>query len=202
MSGNMDQGPRGETGDTGATGGAGLTGATGARGARGHDGLAGQAGRDGVQGVDGHDGAGYTTEQISHVLKQLRLLLLSFAVAAAVILGYLYETGRHDRSQSHQAQALIVKSQREGCRIGASIYVHYVNQSRAQITGDLAVAADPRQPPRTRTARHRQATIEAQNVRFFDGIIDASFARQFDSPIDQRAVAGNGVSCAKVYPNP
>jgi hypothetical protein len=80
--------------------------------------------------------------------------------------------------------------------------VHYVNQSRAQIIGDLAVAADPRQPPRTQIARRHQAMIEERNVKFFDGIIDSATWRQFDSPVDRAAVARNGVSCNTVYPRP
>jgi hypothetical protein len=197
MSGNVDQGPRGETGDTGATGGTGRTGATGARGIRGHD------GSDGEKGQQGPAGEGvYSPGQIAKVVQQFRRLVVSFAVTALIVLAYLIIKGVQVQNQNRSAQSIIVSSQRDGCRIGAQIYVHYVNQSRAQITGDLAVAADPRQPPRTRVARTKQAVIEERNVKFFDNIIDSSTAHQFDSPIDQKAVGSNGVSCNKVYPLP
>jgi hypothetical protein len=129
-----------------------------------------------------------------------RLTIVLFMVTTTMIgfLGWQVQ-GSSKKSASDIANHAVVQSQLQGCNTGASIYARYINQTRAQSIGDKAVGSDPRQPPRTRIARLKQARVEDANVGYFLTILDSGHAHLLTDPKDRFIVAHNGVSCAKIF---
>lgn len=89
---------------------------------------------------------------------------------------------------------------RAGCLRSGQRNVKYVDATRADVVGNLAVADDPRQPPRTRHARRHEAAVEAITIAFYDRSTDASLFRVARYQVDRDAILAGGFSCAKAYP--
>jgi alcohol dehydrogenase class IV len=139
-----------------------------------------------------------TVEATSESNRRLTIVLFMVTTTMIAFLGWqVQDTSK--KSANDLVNHAVVKSQLEGCNIGAGIYARYINQIRAQSLGDKAVASDPRQPRRTRVARLKQAGVEDANVGYFLTILDSRHAHLLTDQKDRSFVAHNSVSCNKIF---
>lgn len=103
-------------------------------------------------------------------------------------------------AQSYSGRQAVIDSLRKGCARTSENNAAQVNGIRADLVGNQAVADDPRQPQRTRTARAREVVKQRRVVAVLDSHIDVRFAGRLDDGTDRRLVQASAFTCAAAFP--
>ena len=102
-------------------------------------------------------------------------------------------------AQSYEGRVHLIASERQMCERVSRNVIDVVNADRADIVGNSAVAADPRQPLRTRQARHAEVVTQLRVIGDLDGRVDQSLVGGL-SKADRLLALKSGFRCDRAFP--